>query len=265
MSTQKFQTRQTIESYLEKLTQANVKQGMLPLFYEVDKGKLFLFGTDNTGERDEHGICRLAAGEIAYDGAVELRGHIAEGSILTKGDAGNIRITGYVCGESTQNPARIIARDSMVSLGDTNHPERRNIINAYIEAANGITIYKRPLMHVTLISHYEDVVLRGQMMEDVSISAPYVSLSTSIGQNVTVDVEHDAVLKGAKFTRCEISSHEGEVFVSAGSIRECKVSAKYNIEFSGCVDEYTLKHARSEKGQVRHGGEQYKTGQRQRA
>lgn len=267
MATQKFQNKQTIEAYLEKLSQANVKQGMLPLFYELEKGnKLILYGTDNIGERDEHCICRLAAGEVAYEGSVELRGHIAEGSIITRGEGGSIRITGYVCGESDENPARIISRDSSISLGDTNHPERRNIVYAHIEAAGGITIYKRPLIHVTLISHYEDIVLRGQMMEDVAITAPYLSLSASIGKDVSIRAQHDAVLKGAKFTRCEIASEEGEVFISAGSIRECKVTAKYDIEFCGNVDEYTLKNAKSEKGQVRSGGDPVDTGsQRRRA
>ncbi len=265
MATQKFQTRQTIETYLEKLSEANVKQGMLPLFYELDKNKLVLYGTDNIGERDEHCICRLAAGEIAYEGPVELRGHIAEGSIITRGEGSNIRITGYICGESDESPARIISRDGMVSLGDTNHPERRNIVHAHIEAAIGITIYTRPLILVTLISHYEDAILRGQMMEDVAITAPYVSLSTSIGKEISIHSHHDAVLKGAKFTRCEITSEEGEVFVSAGSIRECKITAKYDIDFCGCVDEFTLKHARSEKGQVRSSGELIAPGKRKQA
>lgn len=267
MATQKFHTRQSIEAYLEKLGQANVEKGMLPLFYEVDKNdKLILYGTDNIAARDEHCICRMAGGEVAYEGPVEVRGHIAEGNVLTRGEGGSIRVTGFICGESDENPARIVARDSAISLGDTNHPERRNIIYAHIEAAGGITVYKRPLIHVTLISHYEDVVLRGQMMEDVTITAPYVSLSVSVGKEMTVRTQHDAVLKGARFARCDIASEEGEVFISAGSIRECKITAKYDIEFCGYVDEYTLKHAKSEKGQVRSGGDPVDSGsQRRRA
>lgn len=265
MATQKFQTPQTIETYLGKLSAASEKEGMLPLFYEVDKGKLFLYGTDNIGQRDEHSICRLGGTEIIYEGAVEMRAHIAEGGIVTRGEGNNIRITGYICGESEENPARIIARDSAITLGDTNHPERRNILYAHIEAANGITIYKRPLIHVTLLSHYEDIVLRGQVMEDVSITAPYASISTSIGTHLKVEVQHDATLKASKVSRCEITSHEGEVMISAGSIRECKVTAKYDIEFCGCVDEYTLKNARSDKGQVRSGGEPIDSGERKRA
>lgn len=265
MPAQKYCSKQTIEAHLEKLQQQNQKQDMLPLFYELDRGKLMLFGTDNIGEKDEHSICRLGDAEIAYEGSIELRGHMAEGHLLTKGEGANIRVTGYICGESKENPARIIARDSAISLGDTNHPERRSILNAHIEAANGITIYKRPLIHVMLISHYEDAVLRGQIFDDVSITAPYVSLSASICKQMTIRSVQDTVMKGGMFTDCDIVSSEGEVFLCAGAIRNCNVTAKYDIEFSGHVDEFTLKHAKSEKGVVRSSGEPVRPGQRKRA
>ncbi len=265
MATQKFQTRQTIEGFLDKLNQANVKLGMLPFYYEMEKNKLILFGTDNIGERDEHSICRIGDAEIAYEGAIEVRGHIAEGAITTRGDNSNIRITGYVAGESQEQLVQVIARDGLISLGDTNQPERRNVTFAHIEAAAGITVYKRPLIHSALISHYEDAILRGQVMEDTTIAAPYISLSTSIGRRIKAEAEHDAVLKGAKFTHCDIASKDGEVFISGGSILQCKVKAKYDIEFCGYVDDFTLKNAKSEKGQVRCGGEPIDPGQRKRA
>lgn len=265
MPSHKFYSRQTIEAHLDKLSQANEAKGLLPLSYEIDKGKLILFGTDNIGKRDEHSICRLNGAEIAFEGAVEVRGHLAEGSIITRGEGANIRVTGYICGESEENPARIIARDSAVSLGDTNHPERRCIMYAHIEAANGITIYKRPLMHVTLISHYEDAVLRGQIMDDVNITAPYVSLSVSYGKQMVIRVSQDAVMKGGKFSACDIASSDGEVLICAGSIMDTKVAAKYDIDFSSGIDEFTMKHARSEKGQVRASGEPLSPTQRKQA
>lgn len=265
MATRKFHTHQTIASYLDRVSGDNVKKGRLPLFYELDKGKLLLFGTDNIGKRDEHSICRLGGAEVAFEGAVELRGHLTGGGVFTRGEGANIRVTGYICGESAENPARIVARDSAVSLGDTHHPERRNILYAHIEAAGGITVYKRPLIHVTLVSHHEDVVLRGQMMDDVSITAPYVSLSTSIGRNMVIRVTQDAVLKGGEFFKCDISSGEGEVFVCAGAIRKSKVTAKYDVDFSGGADDFTLGAAKSENGRVRSGGEPSDTDRRKQA
>lgn len=264
-ASQKFQTRQSIEAFLEKLNESNMERGMLPFYHEVEKNKLVLSGTDNIGERDEHSICRIGDAMIAYEGAVEVRGHMAEGGIVTRGDVSNIRITGYLAGESEANPIRIHAQDGLVSLGDTNQPERRNVTFAHIEAAAGITVYKRPLIHTTLISHYEDAILRGQIMDELRVTAPYISLSTSIGRRITAVSEHDVVMKGAKFTHCDITSREGEVFISAGAIAQCKVRAKYDIEFCGYVDEYTLKNAKSEKGQVRCGGEPVNPGQRKRA
>ncbi len=267
MSQVKFQTSRSIESYLDKLSENNIDQGMLPVFYELDaNGKLMLYGTDNISEIDEHNICRLAGNVVHYEGPVELRGHIADGGIVTRGNGSNIRVTGYICGDSDENPAQIVARDSAISLGDTHHPERRNIVYAHLEAAHGITVYKRPLIHVSVLSHDEDAVLRGQMMEDVDINAPYLSLSTSIGNEMHIKVKHDAVMKGSKFMKCDIESTDGEIFISAGSIRECKIHAKYDVEIIGCADEYTLKNAVSEKGEVRHDGEPRFFGkQRQRA
>jgi hypothetical protein len=116
-----------------------------------------------------------------------------------------------------------------------------------------------------LKSHYEDVLVRGQNMHDVKITAPYVSLSGSVGMEMEIDSQQDVVMKGSHFARCKVNAADGEVFICAGSIRECTVTAKYDIELTGHVDEFTLKHAKSEKGQVRNDGKPVKASQRKRA
>ncbi len=254
MKAHRYYTPDNIARFFDKLNEEREESEILPVHYMLEDSKLVLFGTDNIGEQDEHSQCRIKEMALAFQGALDIYGHVNDAVLMTKGEQSNIRVTGYISGASLEEPVTLIAHDGSISLGDASHPERRTVCFAHIEAEDNITIYKRPLLFCTVISRSDDAVIRGQLLQHVDVTGEFVNINASSCKDTMVTAEQDVMLKGGSFDRCSVTSASGEVYMCGGDIRNCTIEARHDIELTGAVDEFTLANAHSEIGTVRHDG-----------
>ncbi len=239
-----------VGGYFDKLAAAE-KEPSLPIYYELDGEHLILYGTNNIGERDEHNIWRGPGLDLCYLGPLEVRGHIGPVRLMTVGEESDLRIDGSITGDSLEKRAILISKDGTVTLADHNPVERKLVIYAKIEAASGINIYKRQLIHCELLNHADDVIIRSQTVMDTSIKSPSLNMNVSTCRNTELLTDGDAMLKGCEFSNCTIKAKRGDVYLCAGHIRNCVIEAEYDIEISGQVDAWTLERLTSRKGQIR--------------
>jgi len=245
----------SIGAHFERINREHQKWGKLPMHYEVEGDTLRLFGTNNIGECDSHNVLRIEEGTLCYKGPIEVHGHLSDLTLKSIGQESDIRVTGYLSGESEDKPVKVISEKACVILGDPDHPERKLIIFAHIEAGEGVNIYKRQLIHTKIINHAEDTVIRGQNLQNVWLESPSVNIAASNCKHTTIKTTGDAMIKASEMIHSHIQAKNGDVYLCAGEIRNCIIEAKYDIELNGHVDAYTLQHARSAQGKVRHDGE----------
>lgn len=249
----RFLTREQLTTWLEARSARMEKEGELPFHFEFDGEMLILIGTNNIGQPDPHNLIRVGQ-TICYQGAVDAQGHLTETSIRTEGEDSDIRIKGYIAGSSDAKRVEVISEDASIILGDPGHPERKLIAYAHIEAGNGINIYKRQLMHTNILNHQDDAIIRGQNIMHCIIKSPSLNINASIVQNSQILSEGDAMFKCSEIADSRIEAADGDIYLCAGRVRNTVVEAMYDIELNGSVDAFTLEHAHSKKGVVRHDG-----------
>ncbi len=252
-TTRKFLSRQQLITALEAVVSRAEKQNDMPLHFEFDGDMLILLGSNNLGQPDDHNLVRVDD-TIAYSGPVDVQGHLCQTSILTKGEESDIRIKGYITGASEKDRVTVVAEDASIILGDPGHPERKLIMYAHIEAGAGINIYKRQLVHTQILNHQDDAIIRGQNILHSVIKSPALNINTSMMLHTKIETQGDAMLKCSEVANCHINAEDGDVYLCSGRTHNTIIHAKYDIEINGCVDEFTLRNARSEKGVIRHDG-----------
>lgn len=245
----------SVIAHFERVNREHQKWGKLPVHYEIDGDTLRLFGTNNIGECDRHNVLRIEEGALCYKGPIEVQAHLSDLTLKSIGAESDIRVTGYLSGQSAEHPVKVVSEKACVILGDPDHPERKLVLFAHIEAGEGVNIYKRQLIHTTIINHAEDAVIRGQNLQNVHLESPSANIAASNCKHSTIKTTGDVMIKASEVIHSHIQAKNGDVYLCAGEIRNCIIEAKYDIELNGHVDAYTLQHARSSQGKVRHDGE----------